>query len=154
MNAPKRPSGGLEGHAAIVTGGGTGIGKACAAQLVADGAAVTICGRTEAKLAAAAAAIEAAAGHGGRVRYVVADVTDEADVQKWVEHMAGKLAPKSVADRHMLLHAMFAYGRAKSRGLVSHNPCLETELPTRMRKPPTGTTVSVSFPARTAASRA
>lgn len=85
MNAPKRPSGGLEGHAAIVTGGGTGIGKACAAQLAADGAAVTICGRTEAKLTDAAVAIEAAAGHGGSVRYVVADVTDEADVQKVVE---------------------------------------------------------------------
>ena len=82
MNAPKRPSGGLEGHAAIVTGGGTGIGKACAAQLAADGAAVTICGRTESKLADAAAAIKAAAGHGGSVRYVVADVTDEADVQQ------------------------------------------------------------------------
>jgi NAD(P)-dependent dehydrogenase (short-subunit alcohol dehydrogenase family) len=85
MNAPKRPSGGLEGHAAIVTGGGTGIGKACAAQLAADGAAVTICGRTEAKLADAATLIEAAAGHGGSVRYVVADVTDETDVQKVVE---------------------------------------------------------------------
>ncbi len=85
MNAPKRPSGGLEGHAALVTGGGTGIGKACAAQLAADGAAVTICGRTESKLADAAAAIEAAAGHGGSVRYVVADVTDEADVQQVIE---------------------------------------------------------------------
>lgn len=85
MNAPKRPSGGLEGYAAIVTGGGTGIGKACAAELAADGAAVTICGRTESKLVEAVTAIEAAAGHGGRVQYVVADVTDEADVQKVVE---------------------------------------------------------------------
>jgi 7-alpha-hydroxysteroid dehydrogenase len=82
MNAPTRPSGGLEGHAAIVTGGGTGIGKACAAQLAADGAAVVICGRTESKLADAAAAIEKLAGHGGSVRYVVADVTSESDVQK------------------------------------------------------------------------
>ncbi len=81
MNVAKRPSGGLEGHAAIVTGGGTGIGKACAAQLAADGAAVTICGRTEAKLVDAVAAITAAAGHGGSARYVVADVTNEADVE-------------------------------------------------------------------------
>lgn len=78
---PTRPTGGLEGYAAIVTGGGTGIGKACAAALARDGAAVTICGRTEAKLAEAAEAIAARAGHGGSVHYVVADVTNEADVQ-------------------------------------------------------------------------
>ena len=36
----QQPSGGLEGYAALVTGGGTGIGKACAARLAADGAAV------------------------------------------------------------------------------------------------------------------
>ena len=48
------PTGGLEGSAVIVTGGGTGIGRACAERLAADGAAVTICGRTEAKLVDAA----------------------------------------------------------------------------------------------------
>jgi NAD(P)-dependent dehydrogenase (short-subunit alcohol dehydrogenase family) len=74
------PSGGLEGFAAIVTGGGTGIGAACAAQLAADGAAVTICGRTESRLIDASAKIAAAAKHGGSVQYVVADVTNEADV--------------------------------------------------------------------------
>lgn len=89
MSASTRPSGGLSGHASLVTGGGTGIGKACAAQLAADGAAVTICGRTESKLADAAAAIEAVAGHGGSVRYVVADVTDEAGVQKALEVALG-----------------------------------------------------------------
>jgi NAD(P)-dependent dehydrogenase (short-subunit alcohol dehydrogenase family) len=67
-----------------VTGGGTGIGKACAAQLAADGAAVTICGRREANLQDAAKEIEAAAGHGGSVQLVVADVTDEASVQALV----------------------------------------------------------------------
>lgn len=75
-----RPSGGLEERAVLVTGGGTGIGRACAARLAADGAAVTICGRTESKLADAAKRIEAAAGHGGSVRFVAADVTREEDV--------------------------------------------------------------------------
>lgn len=79
------PSGGLEGMAVLVTGGGTGIGRACAAQLAADGAAVTICGRTEAKLEDAAKRIEAVAGHGGSVRRVVADVTQEDDVRRAVE---------------------------------------------------------------------
>jgi NAD(P)-dependent dehydrogenase (short-subunit alcohol dehydrogenase family) len=75
------PSGGLEGYSFIVTGGGTGIGRACAERLAADGAAVTICGRTESKLQDAAERVAKAAGHGGTVQYVVADVTNEADVQ-------------------------------------------------------------------------
>jgi NAD(P)-dependent dehydrogenase (short-subunit alcohol dehydrogenase family) len=79
------PSGGLEGYAFIVTGGGTGIGRACAERLAADGAAVTICGRTEGKLVDAAEKVAKAAGHGGSVQYVVADVTDEGDVQRVVE---------------------------------------------------------------------
>jgi len=80
----QRPSGGLEGTAVLVTGGGTGIGRACAAQLAADGAAVTICGRTESKLAEAAKSIAAVAAHGGSVQYAVADVTDEESVQQLV----------------------------------------------------------------------
>lgn len=70
-----------------------------------------------------------------------AELVDEADVQRWVDHMATKLSPKSVADRHMLLHSMYQFGKAKSRGLVTHNPCLETELPKRTKKPPKGTTI-------------
>lgn len=70
-----------------------------------------------------------------------AEHLDERDVQQWVDHMAGHLAPKSVADRHMLLHSMFQFGRAKSRRLVSHNPCSETELPKNGKKPAKGTTL-------------
>jgi len=95
MATPHIPSGGLEGLAFLVTGGGTGIGKACAAQLAADGAAVTICGRREANLQAAAKEIEAAAGHGGSVQLVVADVTDEASVQALV---ARALEPTGALD--------------------------------------------------------
>ena len=78
------PTGGLEGQAVLVTGGGTGIGKACAARAAADGAAVTICGRTEAKLEDAAKAIEAAAGHGGSIQVIAGDVTSEDDVKRIV----------------------------------------------------------------------
>lgn len=78
------PSGGLEGMAVLVTGGGSGIGAACAARLASDGAAVTICGRTEAKLEAAAKSIEAGAGHGGRIHWIVGDVTHEDDVERIV----------------------------------------------------------------------
>jgi integrase len=63
-----------------------------------------------------------------------ADAVDEGDVQRWVDHMAERLAPKSVADRHMLLHSMYEFGRAKSRRLVDHNPCKETELPKKGKR--------------------
>lgn len=78
------PSGGLEGMAVLVTGGGTGIGAACAARCAADGAAVTICGRTEEKLADAAKKIESGLGHGGSIQFAIADVTNEDDVKRIV----------------------------------------------------------------------
>lgn len=62
----------LDGYGALVTGGGSGIGLACARRLAADGAAVTICGRTEARLRDAA---------GDELRWFVADVTDEQQVR-------------------------------------------------------------------------
>ncbi|MGQ0805429.1 MAG: SDR family NAD(P)-dependent oxidoreductase, partial [Actinomycetota bacterium] len=43
-----------DGDRARGTGGGSGIGLACARRLGADGAAVTICGRTEERLREAA----------------------------------------------------------------------------------------------------
>ncbi len=74
----------LTGMAVLVTGGGTGIGKACAARLAADGASVIISGRTEASLEAAAADIERSANYGGAVQIVCGDVTSEDDVQRMV----------------------------------------------------------------------
>jgi NAD(P)-dependent dehydrogenase (short-subunit alcohol dehydrogenase family) len=68
----------LAGKTALVTGGGTGIGKACATALGAAGAAVTICGPDLAVLEGAAADMAAAGVEG--VRSVVCDVTDEAQV--------------------------------------------------------------------------
>jgi 7-alpha-hydroxysteroid dehydrogenase len=72
---------GLEGKSVIVTGGGTGIGAACARRLAADGATVTICGRTESRLAGVG---EKITGEGGTVQAVVADVTNEDDVASLV----------------------------------------------------------------------
>ena len=76
------PTGGLEGMAVLVTGGGTGIGAATATRLATDGAAVTICGRTESMLEDAAKKIQAAAGHGGSIQFAAGDVTNEADVER------------------------------------------------------------------------
>ncbi len=72
----------LQGKSFIVTGGGTGIGAACALRLARDGAAVTICGRTESKLTETAAKYSGEGG--GSIRTVVADVTSEDDVKRLV----------------------------------------------------------------------
>ena len=69
-----------------------------------------------------------------------ADLLDELDVQQWVDWMAGRLDPKSVGDRHMILGSMFRFGAARSRRLVPQNPCLETQLPSKKKKAPRGFT--------------
>jgi NAD(P)-dependent dehydrogenase (short-subunit alcohol dehydrogenase family) len=75
----------LDGQSALITGGGSGIGLATARALVADGASVTICGRSQERVDAAAAELEAIAsgveGSAPRVRAVSADVSNEGDVE-------------------------------------------------------------------------
>lgn len=71
----------IQGFATLVTGGGSGIGEAAAAKLAADGAHVTICGRTEERLIGAVERISATAADGATVAHIVADVTSEGDVQ-------------------------------------------------------------------------
>ena len=78
----------LAGRSALVTGGGSGIGLGTARRLAADGAAVTIAGRTESRLVAATAEI-AAAVPDAKVGHVVADVTVESDVERAVAVAAG-----------------------------------------------------------------
>ncbi|HEY7917811.1 MAG TPA: SDR family NAD(P)-dependent oxidoreductase, partial [Acidimicrobiales bacterium] len=56
---------GIAGWSALVTGGGSGIGLGAATRLVRDGAHVTICGRTEERLRAAVASLEASAAAPG-----------------------------------------------------------------------------------------
>ncbi len=67
----------LAGQAAFITGGGSGIGLACAGALVRDGASVTIIGRNAERLQGAVAELEAAALPGAVVQSVACDVGDE-----------------------------------------------------------------------------
>ena len=71
-------SGALAGQRALVTGGASGIGRAIAIALAAEGAAVAVADLADpAKAAATVAAIEQA---GGRAFALRADVADEARV--------------------------------------------------------------------------
>jgi 7-alpha-hydroxysteroid dehydrogenase len=84
-------TGQLEGYGVLVTGGGTGIGKACAMELAAAGASVVICGRTQSRLEEVTSDLRE---KGLAVAYIAADVTLEEDVRAAIDRtveFAGKL---------------------------------------------------------------
>jgi len=74
----------LDGLGVLVTGGGTGIGKACATSLVLSGASVTICGRTEQRLQEAQEEIARRYGGDSTIQYRICDVTEEDQVAETV----------------------------------------------------------------------
>ena len=69
----------LDGHVALVTGGGTGLGKASARELLACGARVAICGRRAEVLETACAEL------GAGCAWVAGDVRDDAECARIVE---------------------------------------------------------------------
>jgi len=71
---------GLTGKTALITGGTSGIGLAIAQRLAQEGCRIAICGRTQAKLDVAAAALGA--------RGVIADLCKPADIAALVEDTA------------------------------------------------------------------
>jgi NAD(P)-dependent dehydrogenase (short-subunit alcohol dehydrogenase family) len=76
----------LSGQSAVITGGGSGIGRATAATLVGDGAHVLIAGRTAAKLEGVAADLEPAAkAAGGSIEWTVTDTLDEGQVRHLID---------------------------------------------------------------------
>ena len=75
----------LAGKAALITGGGSGIGLACARHLLRDGASVTLAGRTQSRVDAAVEELRAEAPEGAEVHGVACDVAKEDDVVAAVE---------------------------------------------------------------------
>ncbi|MFB8281348.1 SDR family NAD(P)-dependent oxidoreductase [Nocardia colli] len=68
----------LAGQVALITGGGTGIGAAAARRLVAEGAAVVLCGRRREPLEAVAAEL------GDAALVAAGDAANTADVERMV----------------------------------------------------------------------
>ena len=69
----------IDGAAAVVTGGASGLGEATVRRLAGAGAAVTILDRDDAKGEALAKEL------GGRARFAKADVTDPTEVKAAVD---------------------------------------------------------------------
>lgn len=75
---------GLQGRHALITGGGTGIGRAIAGAFVQAGAQVTVSGRTEAPLRATVAEL------GPQAAYVLHDVSDTRSTPAMVEELESR----------------------------------------------------------------
>jgi NAD(P)-dependent dehydrogenase (short-subunit alcohol dehydrogenase family) len=81
----------FDGKAAFVTGGGTGIGFACAKAIIDEGGSVVLAGRREAALRAAAEKLGARAG------WVTCDVTSDAALEKGIAGTVQHFGPLRLA---------------------------------------------------------
>ena len=86
----------FRGQVALVTGGGSGIGLATAAELARLGARVAICGRTPDKLEAARAELVAAAGADDAIVALACDIREPEQVAATVTAIGLRLGPIDV----------------------------------------------------------
>lgn len=71
-----------------------------------------------------------------------AELVRERDVQEWVDKtLRPELGPKAVAKQHALLHGMFKWASSRTVGYIANDPCTETKLPKRKRRPPRGLSI-------------
>jgi len=77
----------LRGKVALVTGAGSGVGKAAAVRLAQEGASVGVLSRTEEEIRATVQEIE---GAGGQAIALLADISNADQMRQAVERLVGK----------------------------------------------------------------
>jgi NAD(P)-dependent dehydrogenase (short-subunit alcohol dehydrogenase family) len=109
----------LAGQAALITGGGGGIGGASAAWLARDGAAVMIMGRTEKTLVATKARIEEFAGPDAKVEYFVGDALNAGELGNALA------AARALSDRLAIAVSVIGGGNMKPLLMFDEAEALE-----------------------------
>ena len=103
----------IDGRAALVTGGGRGIGEAIAVAFARAGMRVALAARTEADVLRVAEAIRAA---GGQALPLMCDVTEPSEIARTVERVQGDLGDVTVLVNNA--------GAAASHKFVGHDDAL------------------------------
>ena len=103
----------LAGQHALVTGGGSGIGAACAAALSRAGAAVTVLGRR-------AAPLQGVVARGDAAGYQTADVSDAAAMADAIGHAVARHGPVAILINNA--------GAAESAPFLRSDPAMFTRM--------------------------
>jgi NADP-dependent 3-hydroxy acid dehydrogenase YdfG len=140
----------LDGQVALITGGNSGIGRATAMALAAEGAAVAISGRKQESLDDTAAAIQE---HGGQALARQVDVADEAEMQSFVDDALKEFGRVDI----FVNNAGLAYQSNIQDGVVAEwremletnvlgllIGCREAVRAMKQNEPPGGTIVNIS----------
>jgi NAD(P)-dependent dehydrogenase (short-subunit alcohol dehydrogenase family) len=112
----------LSGKTALITGGGAGIGRACALQFAAEGARVAVLGRRRQPLDSVLGEIVA---NGGKAMPVVADVTRSVEIEAAIEQVVAQFGPFQVLVNSA---GIFAIGTAEETSEEDWNRVLAVNL--------------------------